>query len=865
MKKFSRILFPLYETHIVVTILLLLFLLFPIFCGGRFASILNELSWTSTNDIFILSWSCGITSLFICLIFFEIFRETLRFSYLYLFILFFTLGISDIAYSVFSMEFKNAIWFKAAGALSAGMLSVLSLFFQKKYSYNYLFDILKSLLFALILLLLLSFIPFSGIKIFLPAYDFSGSFNSCAIFFFSLSALFFIIAAIPWLNNYLNQKQTGRDDLVIGVFFIFLGVLFAFSKHLNYSSFFWWLWHFSFLILYLFLALYLTVACIRRSFVWKIVLSVCLLFFIAILASFWAVRKYYDNRERIVAEQFIFSQISSKHEKYIERIDNTYDVLQLLSKYIDGDEQKDFQHSLLKKLLEFYFNLISYSHYDSIGIVSPLEMHSVGSELSNNLKENISKILGELDSGTILKFIEEKDGLTKRKFLVFFNKVNENNGLFCVLDASFITARPLIENYRNFQQDWGKIIFDTKKAKIIYSNHPPIVLKNSKEIESEFTSTIVSLAYQAKKKKNKTVAEFSPLANYMFFAIFEPNTQWLLIDYSYGEPISDKSALKVHMIVSMSAMLSGLVIMLLLLNSLLSKPLKKVMIAATSLQNGNFDYRTHTRREDEIGSLEHIIDQTSERLKILYDNLKMTIIEKENALLKIQKIEKEKRDFFNGLSHELKSPIHSIVNFSKFGMNSTTATIKEYFEKINECSMILLNIIEELLQISRLEAIPKSIISAFSMKVAINECIWNLSTQSRVKEVKIVTNFEPMNEEFTIFADKSQIAILLSNIIGNAIKYTERKTVISVFCKKENDMITLRISDQGPGIPPKEMNKLFREFVRLSHSKESGTGLGLYISKKIVENHGGTIYAVNNPNKGVAFIITLPVRNEKKN
>lgn len=850
--------------QIALGVLLSIFLLIPVFFGGRFADSLKGLSWSNTSDTFILTWSTGITSLFISIVFVELFRQSLRGSYLYLFLIFFTFGCSELLYSLFSVEIKDAIWFKASGAFVSGAILVTSVFFFNNYAHDYLFSLLKSFLIVLILGLFFTFLPFSGVKYFLPAYLSSGYLTLPILCFLYISSLFFIGGALPWLNSYLRQPQ--RENLVIGLCLISLGELFALAKFLIYSSFFWWIWHFAFLFLLLALALYLLISCLKRSFTWKIVMVISFLFSITMLLSFWSVRKYYERRERELTVKLISANITSKHQKYIDRFKEGEDFITFLASTIANP---DLSEADTFAFIMDTSNNFRRSKYDNICFISSSGNKYIADQknIPKILEQKIQEIhLHAKPEELNVSMIDAVDssGQKKRKFIVFFQKLKNDDSISVIYDASFLLSRQILSQHPDLETDWGKIIFNTKTGKIIYAGHPPSISKDS-NVKDKFLPEIASLLYKSKQKKQKMLSELLQSDSFLFFGTLEPVSRWLIIDYSYGELVSGKTALHIHLIAAMLSMMLGLVVMLILMNKILNRPIKQLMTAAISLQSGNFDYRTNTKREDEVGMLEHVFDQTAERLNILYNNLRMTIVEKDDVLLKIRKIEKEKRDFFNALSHELKTPIHSIINFSRFGANSSSSTIKEYFDKIHECSVILLNIIEELLQIAKLDSLPKRDINLFSLKDVLLESIWKFNAQILSKQIKIESKFIPENQDFAIFADKKQIEILFSNIIGNAVKYTQEGSTVSVLLEKKDNLFSVKVSDQGPGIAEHEMGKLFKEFVRLSQNKEKGTGLGLYISKKIVEMHNGTIYAVNNTDKGVSFFITLPVRNEKKN
>ena len=145
--------------------------------------------------------------------------------------------------------------------------------------------------------------------------------------------------------------------------------------------------------------------------------------------------------------------------------------------------------------------------------------------------------------------------------------------------------------------------------------------------------------------------------------------------------------------------------------------------------------------------------------------------------------------------------------------------------------------------------------------------IKDLTTTKKINEINqnVKLIFNPSNESYKVFADKERIYQVISNLIRNAVKFTtgdQAKIEIileKVKDNKENEWISIKIRDNGTGIDPEILPRLFSKFT--TKSEFGGTGLGLYISKQIIEAHGGTIRGYNNLNgeKGATFEFTLPL------
>jgi two-component system sensor histidine kinase VicK len=148
--------------------------------------------------------------------------------------------------------------------------------------------------------------------------------------------------------------------------------------------------------------------------------------------------------------------------------------------------------------------------------------------------------------------------------------------------------------------------------------------------------------------------------------------------------------------------------------------------------------------------------------------------------------------------------------------------------------------------------------TVFDLNVKIQNVIKDISQQTGLNNYdKVKIEFVPI-EKVDIIADKEKIFEVFANLVNNAIKFTKQGT-ITIILKKEakTNQATVTIKDSGPGIDPEIIPHLFSKFKTKS---DKGLGLGLYISKNIVEAHGGKIEAHNNPNsKGATFIVTLPL------
>ena len=234
------------------------------------------------------------------------------------------------------------------------------------------------------------------------------------------------------------------------------------------------------------------------------------------------------------------------------------------------------------------------------------------------------------------------------------------------------------------------------------------------------------------------------------------------------------------------------------------------------------------------------------------------------ALEEVKKMSKRKTDFVSSVSHELRTPLTSIKGYAailltgKLGEIPTEA--KQRLEKINRHSDELGHIVNELLDISRIESGKVTMsLEPWDLREVINKIEDLLSGQLKEKKINLEILVQP--KDFKVLIDQTQIGRVFINLIGNAMKFTPANGKISVSGKKKDGMIQVDVSDTGCGIPQEAKDSIFEEFFRVENSMNQeikGTGLGLALVKRIIEAHQGKIWVDSIMGKGTTFSFTLP-------
>lgn len=281
----------------------------------------------------------------------------------------------------------------------------------------------------------------------------------------------------------------------------------------------------------------------------------------------------------------------------------------------------------------------------------------------------------------------------------------------------------------------------------------------------------------------------------------------------------------------------------------------------TAVESTSYLHRRVQQRRDELFAIQEELSQSNARLKYLNAELDLARQQAEN--------ERDIRTrFMNNVSHELRTPLNAIVNFAHIlmlgGRGAITEEQSDYLQRIEQSGWHLLDILNDLLDMAQIESGEFKLHREKTHLYHICEEAMS-STRGLLleKEVDLVRDYP---EEWpTVYVDQMRLKQALINLLGNAAKYTE-KGHIALRVQTEVDLVRIVVEDSGIGIPPEFHEAIFKEFRQVDETaarKRIGTGLGLPITRHLIERHGGSLSLVSEVGVGSAFMITLPLAGEE--
>jgi signal transduction histidine kinase len=281
----------------------------------------------------------------------------------------------------------------------------------------------------------------------------------------------------------------------------------------------------------------------------------------------------------------------------------------------------------------------------------------------------------------------------------------------------------------------------------------------------------------------------------------------------------------------------------------LTGPLRRTEARLAEIAAGDFSGHVDVPNRDELGLLAANVNRMNDELQRLYRELETA--------------SKHKSEFLANMSHELRTPLNAIIGFSQvlqerlFG--ELNAKQEEYVEDIVASGNHLLALINDVLDLSKVEAGQVELeVAPFSLRETLESGV--VMVRERAADGGVTLMVEHARGVDVVEGDERRVRQVVFNLLSNAVKFTPSGGSVVVASARVGSEVQVSVTDTGPGVDPADHARIFEEFQQTAAgtAQREGTGLGLALSKRLVELHGGRIWVESEPGRGSRFVFTLP-------
>jgi two-component system, NtrC family, sensor kinase len=306
----------------------------------------------------------------------------------------------------------------------------------------------------------------------------------------------------------------------------------------------------------------------------------------------------------------------------------------------------------------------------------------------------------------------------------------------------------------------------------------------------------------------------------------------------------------------------------------LVRPIESIQVAAANIGSGDLDQRIDVSTNDELGALADEFNRMATQLQQSYSGLELKVEERTRDLAsaldeldeksrELEAASQHKSDFLANMSHELRTPLNAIIGFSQVLREEIVGTVNEkqdeYLDDILSSANHLLSLINDVLDLSKVEAGQIELeIAPFSLRESLERGVVMVRERATKDGVRVALVTDPDLD--LVDGDERRVRQVIFNLLSNAVKFTPAGGAVDVSAKRVESEVRVSVTDTGPGLVPQDYDRIFDEFQQTEAGidQREGTGLGLALSKRLVELHGGRIWVDSELGRGSTFVFTLP-------
>ncbi len=862
---------------VALAVLLAILLFLPLGVSRLALAHWGELAWRAPMDLAFLEWTGAFLQAFLFLLLIEACRHSGRWRHAWLAAAFFAMSGLNFAYALSGPGGDAANWLKLLGMGLGGGCACGCLFCGERPLSGIVGVLVRIVLPVACLMGVFIWMPF-GLKQLLPALTVSGTGQMPLAWRLAVvvPAGLFFLAAMPWLRAYLRDWR--REGLLFTV------VLLAFAQSMllwrDARSFgvLWWSAHLVVIAATLMATVAMLVSSIRHSVVWKLIFSLGLTFGLTVILTAGMLQGY--SQRRFAETQY--RQIHGRHQLFLA--EQAADV-RTVARNLEALGRRAAEHLAIRHgglpadglpaWLETMVEVDAAAWRGQLVAAGYMSVHGVSLPRdAEPLPEVVEVMLAEM----ALEMTLAEDGRIEwsaarperpaRRTLMLAAKPLLVRGrpagfFFKVLDVGWLSGSGIAAGRRLDQDREGRILFDARRGRILARELPaPWVAEDGGDAQ-EMVRELMAAAYDA-GAAGKVMVIAAKGMPYLVSACRVPETDWVAMHLLDQRMVPGESGGVTYTFagVGMAVLLVGFVVLLLLLNAQLARPLQRLLRATERVECGDLTTRIGARDATELGVVSRSFDHMLARMEDVHGELERTIAERTAALAEASHANQAKATFFASVSHELRTPLHGVLSCSRLGSELTAAIqpkAAEYFDNINLCGRRLLKLIDEILDLAKLESgYMEFNYRQVGLLPVVRQAATELSALFAEKDIRLV--YPGPEEEVTLVADVDMLRRVFVNLFGNAVKFARPGTVVAVEFQRMADSIVVSVLDEGPGIPEGEAERIFEKFFQARQgAAPGGTGIGLATCREIVTAHGGTISAVNRPEGGAAFRFVLPL------